>query len=222
MITEKIIQKELGVLVKVLSYSGLKSVSFWKSVWPGLMLCSWFVFWPLMFFSGRLYSPFNISEERLGVVVSIGTSFVLGLLSLIFIGSARSLYLSAPYSFRINSKMYFFLSKKIKRYAAVFSFWYAVLVVFCALFNLSAICFLSAIIASVIGFSVYMNIDFNRYKINELAYILTPCKRVGESIISTSSSFDGIKIDEHNPATGLPMNGGVDVAGNPYGYSRHE
>jgi hypothetical protein len=44
MITEKIIQKELGVLVKVLSYSGLKSVSFWKSVWPGLMLCSWFVF----------------------------------------------------------------------------------------------------------------------------------------------------------------------------------
>ena len=91
--------------------------------------------------------------------------------------------------------MYFFLSKKIKRYAAVFSFWYAVLVVFCALFNLSTICFLSAIIASVIGFSVYMNIDFNRYKINELAYILTPCKRVGESIISTSSSFDGIKIE---------------------------
>jgi hypothetical protein len=112
MITEKIIQKELGVLVKVLSYSGLKSVSFWKSVWPGLMLCSWFVFWPLMFFSGRLYSPFNISEERLGVVVSIGTSFVLGLLSLIFIGSARSLYLSAPYSFRINSKMYFFSPRK--------------------------------------------------------------------------------------------------------------
>lgn len=221
MINEKIIQEELEFLVKVLSYGGLKSVSFWKSVWPGLMIFCWLVFWPLTFFSARLYAPFIISEERLGVVVSIVFSFVFGLLALIFITSARSLYLSAPYSFRVNSKMYYFFSRKVKKYAAIFSIWYAVLVLLCALFNLSSMYFLSVIVVSVIGFSVRMNVDFNRYQINELALTLT-CKRVGESRIATSNDFDSIKIDEHNPATGLPMNGGVDVAGNSYGFSRHE
>ena len=36
------------------------------------------------------------------------------------------------------------------------------------------------------------------------------------------SEHGGIKNDEYNPATGLPMIGGVDVGGNPYGYSRHD
>jgi len=33
--------------------------------------------------------------------------------------------------------------------------------------------------------------------------------------------FNSVEFDRYNPATGLPMIGGVDISGNPYGSSRH-
>ncbi|HHB6745850.1 TPA: hypothetical protein ACN77W_005380, partial [Klebsiella pneumoniae] len=118
---------------------------------------------------------------------------------------------------------YSFFSKKLRRYVSTFLLWYLLVVVFCALAPFGFVFFTLITIGSVIVLSVCVNIGFNAYKLNAMASIITSFKSVGKTkALRNDDGYESIKLDEHNPATGLPMIGGVDVGGNPYGYSRHE
>ena len=223
MITNDIVNRELGILKRVLSYKGLRKLSIWHCLWPGIMMCLWFALWPLLIFSVKLHFSELVSEERLGLFVSTIAVVILGFFSIVFSFNARSLYLSVPYGFIIYSEMYSFFSKKLRRYVSTFLLWYLLVVVFCALAPFGFVFFTLITIGSVIVLSVCVNIGFNAYKLNAMASIITSFKSVGKTkALRNDDGYESIKLYEHNPATGLPMIGGVDVGGNPYGYSRHE
>ena len=78
MITNDIVNRELGILKRVLSYKGLRKLSIWHCLWPGIMMCLWFALWPLLIFSVKLHFSELVSEERLGLFVSTIAVVILG------------------------------------------------------------------------------------------------------------------------------------------------
>lgn len=159
MINNKLIFKEVGELKHILSQGEVVIPSFWACLWPGLVIVVWNAFCAVIsvdssFFSSRFVFDVMIFPCGVGFIIMLG------------VASARSLFLSVPKSFRLNSYVYRFFGKKIVMYALI----YMALIFLLALLNRAyynvPFPFALMIILTTILSGVVMNLDFGRYQLS--------------------------------------------------------
>ncbi|MDY0768562.1 MULTISPECIES: conjugal transfer protein TraS [Serratia] len=112
-ITHKTIQEETRKLKSIFETGDVEIPSFWHCAWPGLLLVTWLVLWPLIAFG-------ILSEPSEGIVIAIGFGGFLGFLVAIAIFNIRSLYLAIPSGFRNESKVFALVRNKVKYYLVIF------------------------------------------------------------------------------------------------------
>lgn len=223
MITNEVIECELNILKKVLNYNGLTRTSKWNCLWPGVGFFLWIVLWPLVSFGAKLSFNELASEERLGLFISIVAVFILGFTSLFFSFSSKVLYLSIPSGFRLYSTMYSLLVARAKVFLCAFLMLYLVSVAICTFIPFGVVFFPLILVSSIIVLSMAINRVFYVSRLHMISSTVLAFKHAGRfRKMQSDEGCESININEHNPATGLPMVGGVDVGGNPYGYSRHD
>lgn len=223
MITNEIVDRELVILRKVLTYNGFKTPSFWRCFWPSFVICFWVALWPFLIFSVKISLSGSVRSDDVGIFISMIAVGVLTLFSCVLSISSRVLYLSVPSCFRAHSQMYAFFNSRLRAYVLFFLLSYSFFVVFCSLVPYGLVFFSPLTIVAVIIFIRHAINSVNVYKLNVMTSIITSFKSIGmHRTIGGDNGYEGMRQEEHNPATGLPMVGGVDVGGNPYGYSRHE
>lgn len=160
--------------------------------------------------------------DRLNFLVAGIYTFLLGFISMLFIIAVQSLYLSIPYGFRCKSKTCCKLKDGFNFYILVYLFMYFIVFLFCVFLSVNGVVFIAVTLIVLIAICMRLkkisdDLQFNKI-MNELnAYVISFGR-----YLPISSECNGMRNDEHNPATGLPMVGGVDVAGNPYGYEQHK
>lgn len=96
MINNKVILHEVEELKNVLSQGEAAIPSFWACLWPGLVIVAWNV----------LCAMISVNHNYLAVKYIFWVVIFpggVGLILLLGIASARSLFLSVPKSFRIRS-----------------------------------------------------------------------------------------------------------------------
>lgn len=105
MITNKIIIEEVDELRHMLLQGKAEVPSFWSCMWPGLVIVSWNI----------LCAMISVNQNYLAVKYIFWVVIFpggVGLILLLGIASARSLFFSVPKSFRVRSNIYrFFLEK---------------------------------------------------------------------------------------------------------------
>lgn len=223
MIKNEVIECELNILKKVLNYNGLMRPPKWDCLWPGVVMLLWIVLWPLVSFGAKLSFNELVSEERLGLFISIIAVFVLGVTSLFFSFGSRVLYLSIPSGFRSYSRMYSLLVARAKVYLRAFLVFYLVIVAVCTFIPFGIVFFPFILVSYMIVLGVAINRGFHVSRLHMISITVLTFKNAGRfRVMQSDEGYESIDINEHNPATGLPMVGGVDVGGDPYGYSRHD
>ncbi|WP_336185701.1 hypothetical protein [Klebsiella grimontii] len=223
MITNEIVDNELAILKKVLAYKGLKAPSLWYRFWPSFIVCFWVVFWPFVIFSMKAFFSVPSKEDSLGLFISMVSVCVLGFFSCVLSIKSRSLYLSVPSGFRSHSLMYAFFNSKLRSCVRVFLLCYSFFVVLCSLTPYGLVLFSPITIIAVVVLIRHALNSVNAYKLNAMTSIITSFKSKNMyGTINGEDGYESLRQEEHNPATGLPMVGGVDVGGNPYGYGGHE
>ena len=106
MMNNKTLIKEVDELKDVLSKGDAEIPSFWVCMWPGLCLVIWNIFCALISVRSEYYDVKYI----FWVLIFPGA---VGLILLLGVANARSLFLSVPKSFREKSVIYRFFSKKL-------------------------------------------------------------------------------------------------------------
>ncbi|ENZ8718149.1 conjugal transfer protein TraS [Klebsiella aerogenes] len=169
MINNKVIFEEVEELKHILSKGEVDIPSFWTCLWPGLVIIAWNALCSVIsvdsgFFSSRYIFSAMIFPCGVGVIIMLG------------VASARSLFLSVPRTFRLNSCLYRFFGKKIM----VYTITYMVVVVLFALFNRvyynSPLPFAFMIVLTTICCGVVMNLDFGRYQLSLLTSAISTFK----------------------------------------------
>lgn len=106
MITNKIIIEEVDELRHMLLQGKAEVPSFWSCMWPGLVIVSWNI----------LCAMISVNQNYLAVKYIFWVVIFpggVGLILLLGIASARSLFFSVPKSFRVRSNIYRFFSEKL-------------------------------------------------------------------------------------------------------------
>ncbi len=169
MITNKIIIEEVDELRHMLLQGKAEVPSFWSCMWPGLVIVAWNV----------LCAMISVNHNYLAVKYIFWVVIFpggVGLILLLGIASARSLFLSVPKSFRIRSNIYRFFSRKIIVYAIL----YMLTILFLAFFNRfaydSPFPFGFMVLITSIFLGVVMNLDFGRYQLSLLTSAINTFK----------------------------------------------
>lgn len=166
MLTHQIIRVEIEELKRLLIHGDLEIPSFWRCIWPGLILMPWFLlssyfsYWQSDYVSG------------LDKITAMAFSGVMSFFSIIVIANARSLFLSLPKSFREKSRFYNHLSAKCKFYGVFILFLFPCMAFYFASVHLNAIVFCAVTFASTILTVMVMNIDLRRYQWATLISVL--------------------------------------------------
>lgn len=169
MINNKVICEEVEELKHILSEGEVDIPPFWSCLWPGLVIVVWNAFCAVI----SVDSSFLSSKYIFDVMI-----FPCGVGGLIMLGvaSARSLFLSVPKSFRLNSYIYRFFGKKILMYALI----YMAVVFLFALLNRAyynePFPFAFMIILTTFLGGVVMNLDFGRYQLSLLTSAISTFK----------------------------------------------
>ena len=169
MINNKVILHEVEELKNVLSQGEAAIPSFWACLWPGLVIVAWNV----------LCAMISVNHNYLAVKYIFWVVIFpggVGLILLLGIASARSLFLSVPKSFRIRSNIYRFFSRKI----IIYAFLYMLTILFLAFFNRfsydSPFPFGFMVLITSIFFGVVMNLEFGRYQLSLLTSAINSFK----------------------------------------------
>lgn len=216
------IDRELDMLRKVLGYSGSRRKSFRDCFGSGGVYFAGLFISGLVcvFVKGELYGLSDV--DRLNSLMIVIYTFLLGFIFMLLITSARSLYLSIPYGFRCKSRSCSKLSDSFKFYALVYFFCYLVIFLLCVLLSISGVVFIAVTLFLLIIFCMRLCKIYDELQFNKIIKELSLYVILAKPPFPVLSECDGMRNAEHNPATGLPMVGGVDVGGNPYGYNQHE
>ena len=169
MIDNKIIVEETGELKLILSQGKVVIPSFWACLWPGLVIVLWNAFCAVI----SVDSSFLSSKFILDIMIfPCGVGFII----MLGVASARSLFLSVPKSFRLNSYIYRFFGKKLVAYALI----YMVLIFLLALLNRAyynvPFPFALMIISTTVLGGVVMNLDFGRYQLSLFTTVISKFK----------------------------------------------
>lgn len=219
---DKRISHELDTLRKVLNYSEVREPSFGACFGPGvayfagLFLLSLFP----MVVKVCVYE-FN-DADRLNFLIFVVYTFLIGFLFMIFITASRSMFISLPFCYRYNSSLCRKMSDGFKHYILNFLIWYLMILGGCVFFSVNGVVFITIMLLLFVFTCIRLKKEFDKLKFKKIIDELNSRVTFQQHSFRVSSECDGIKNDEHNPTTGLPMVGGVDVAGNPYGYSHHD
>jgi len=169
MINNKIIFEEVEELKRVLSQGEVEIPSFWSCLWPGAALVAWNMLCAVISVNHNYVSD----RDSFWIVVFSG---IVSLMVLLGVASARSLFLSVPKSFRAQSHVYRYFSKKVSVYALA----YIVGVLLIALYNrsyfASAFPFGFLLILMTIVMGIFMNLDFGRYQLSALTSVVNSFK----------------------------------------------
>ncbi|STX21016.1 conjugal transfer entry exclusion protein TraS [Klebsiella pneumoniae] len=154
MITNKLLIEEVEELKNLLSQGKTEIPSFWKCLWPGVVLVAWNMLCAVISVDAVYLTGKYIFHV---LVFPVGVSIIM----LLGIASSRSLFLSVPKNFREKSNIYRFFSKKVLIYA----------VVYMAVIMLLAICnrvvydtpflFAFMVILTSVFFGFVMNLDLD-------------------------------------------------------------
>lgn len=174
MITKKIIKDEIEELKYSLSHGEAEIPSFWSCLWPGLIIFGWNVICAIIsvdynYIAGRYIFWVVVFPGAVGLIVLLG------------VASARSLFLSVPKSFRIQSIMYRFFSKKIATYALVYMMVIILLAIYNRVFNDSPFPFGFMVLFMTILFGIVMNLDVSRYQLSALTTLIESFKSGSKS-----------------------------------------
>ena len=169
MINNKVIFEEVEELKHILSEGEVDIPPFWACLWPGLVIIVWNAFCAVI----SVDSSFLSSKYIFGAMIfpcGVGVIIMLG------VASARSLFLSVPKSFRLNSYIYRFFGKKILMYALIYM---AVVFLFALLnrayYNVPFSFAFMIILTTFLG-GVVMNLDFGRYQLSLLTSAISTFK----------------------------------------------
>ncbi|HBX9578053.1 conjugal transfer protein TraS, partial [Klebsiella pneumoniae] len=113
MITNKLLIEEVEELKNLLSQGKTEIPSFWKCLWPGVVLVAWNMLCAVISVDAVYLTGKYIFHV---LVFPVGVSIIM----LLGIASSRSLFLSVPKNFREKSNIYRFFSKKVLIYAVVY------------------------------------------------------------------------------------------------------
>lgn len=219
---DKRIRHELDTLRKALNYIGVREPSFLACFGPGMACFSGLFFLSIFFMGIKAYMfEFNDADRLNFLVISIYT-FLLGFLLVIFITAARSMFASLPFCYRCNSKLCLEMRDGFKHYIFNFLIWYLMILGGCVFLSVNGCVFITITVLLLTFTCVKLKKIFDKLKFRKIIDELNLRVTFQRHSFRVSSECDGIKNDEHNPATGLPMVGGVDAGGNPYGYSHHD
>lgn len=169
MITTKVIIDETEKLKSSLLHGETEIPSFWSCLWPGLIIFFWNVICAIIsvdhnYIAGRYIFWVVVFPGGVGLVVLLG------------VASARSLFLSVPKSFRINSAVYNFFSKKIASYALVYMMTIFLLALCNRIFYDSPFPFGFMVLFITILLGIVMNLDVSRYQLSALTTLIESFK----------------------------------------------
>lgn len=165
MLTQKIIREEVEELKKIMDSDSLTIPSLWDCMKPGVILMLWMAGCPFIAFYLSGSSPGSI-------LIASGFSAFLGFIMLFWITNARTILLSIPASFRSESKVIIFLSKKIKKYIINFMITILILAILGAYSNTDGLLYLMPMMVSLVGFAFFFNADISRYKLSAFTEVI--------------------------------------------------
>lgn len=165
MLTQKIIRDEVEELKSLINDDALIIPSLWHCIRPGLMLMLWMAVCPFTAFLLSGASPGNILSAT-------GFSAFMGFIMLFGIANARGMLLAIPESFRKKSKVFAFLSKKIRHYTATFMITILILAFLGAYSNTDGLLYLMPMMATIVGFAFFFNADISRYKLSAITEVV--------------------------------------------------
>ena len=166
MMNNKTLIKEVDELKDVLSKGDAEIPSFWVCMWPGLCLVIWNIFCALISVRSEYYDVKYI----FWVLIFPGA---VGLILLLGVANARSLFLSVPKSFREKSVIYRFFSKKLLAYAFAYMMIIMALAIYNRFFYDSPFPYAFMVLLTTIFFGFVMNLDFGRYQLSLLTSVLS-------------------------------------------------
>ncbi|MCW9474413.1 conjugal transfer protein TraS [Klebsiella grimontii] len=169
MITNKIVIKEVDELKSVLSQGNAEIPSFWVCIWPGFFLAVWNVFCAVI----SVRSEYLDVKYMFWVLVFPGA---IGLIILLGVANARSLFLSVPKSFRKKSVVYDFFTKKLIVYAFVYMMMVMLLAFYNRFFYDSPFPYAFMILLTTVVLGFVMNLDFGRYQLSLLTSAINTFK----------------------------------------------
>lgn len=165
MLIQKIIRDEVEELKSLINNDSLTIPSLWECIWPGLMLMLWMAACPFTAFSVSGASPGNILSAT-------GFSAFMGFIMLFGIANARGMLLAIPNSFRTKSKVFLFLSKKLKHYTATFMVTILLLAFLGAYSNTDGLLYLMPMMVTIVSFAFFFNADISRYKLSAITEVM--------------------------------------------------
>lgn len=168
-INNRIILQEVAELKKILSEGGAEIPSFWACLWPGLVMVAWNTLCAIISVDNDYLSSKYIFRV---MIFPVGVSFMI----LLGVASARSLFLSVPRSFRVNSNAYHFVNRKITAYAFIYMLVNLLLACFNRVFYGAPFPFAFMTILATVFFVIVMNLDFGRYQLTALTSLLQSIK----------------------------------------------
>lgn len=218
----KCVSRELDTLRRVLNYNGVRESSFLACLAHGVAYFAglFFLSLSLLVIKAGLYG-FN-DVDRLNSLVVIIYTFLVGFLSMIFITAAKSMFVSLPYCYRCNSKLCCKMKGSFKYYTSKFFVWYLMILCGCISLSLNGSVFITMTLMLLAFICIRMKKTFDRLEFKKIIDEVNLQVIFKRYSFPESNEYYGMKNEEHNPATGLPMVGSVDVGGNPYGYSHHD
>ncbi|HHS9747017.1 TPA: conjugal transfer protein TraS [Raoultella ornithinolytica] len=169
MITNKIIIEEVDELRHMLLQGKAEVPSFWSCMWPGLVIVSWNI----------LCAMISVNQNYLAVKYIFWVVIFpggVGLILLLGIASARSLFFSVPKSFRVRLNIYRFFFRKIIVYAFVYMSLVFILAFLNRFFYDSPFPFGFMVFFTAIFMGIVMNLDFGRYQLSLLTSAITSFK----------------------------------------------
>lgn len=219
---DKRISHELDALRKVLNYSEVREASSGACFGPGVAYFAGLFFLSLIPMIVKVsVCEFN-DAERLNFLIFVVYTFLIGFLFMIFITIARSMFISLPFCYRSNSSLCRKMNDCFKHYTLNYLILHLIILGGCIFLSINGVVFITITLLLLAFSCIKLKIEFDKLKFKEIIDELNLRVTFQQHSFRVSNECDGIKNDEHNPATGLPMVGGVDVAGNPYGYSHHD
>jgi hypothetical protein len=168
-INNKVISEEVEELKHILSEGEVDIPPFWACLWPGLIIIVWNAFCAVIsvdssFLSSKYIFDVMIFPCGVGVIVMLG------------VASARSLFLSVPNSFRLKSYVYRFFGKKIFMYALTYMAVVFLLALLNRVYYNGPFTFAFMIILTTFLGIVVMNLDFGRYQLSLLTSVISASK----------------------------------------------
>ena len=169
MITNKIIIEEVDELRHMLLQGKAEVPSFWSCMWPGLVIVSWNILCAMI----SVNHNYLAAKYIFWAIIFPGG---MGLILLLGVSSARSLFLSVPKSFRVRSDIYLFFTKKIIVYASAYMLSMICLAFLNRFVYDSPFPYAFMVILTTVFFGFVMNLDFGRYQLSLLTSAINSFK----------------------------------------------